>query len=345
MSRFSALNRWRLPLLLVLALVAWLLPEQQRTAPTPPSQVAVLPLPSTPDNFQQSRHAVVRIMGLEARQRGVSVGTGFFIDESGTVLTAFHVVGDMSLLEVQTLDGRLHPAKLVAYDAENDVAMLQVTGNERWPYLPLSNEVPRAGDAVMAIGNSGNDFLQPRSGQVTEVESHSDRSDFPPITLGMNAPLSQGDSGGPVLDASGAVVGVVSYIRSDRQGIFVSSHAVPTPKNGELMRRLLEGYTRDRGIVGVGVTDGQNSALVTDVRPGSPAEAAGILPQGGQEDGDEIVAIDGKKVKSADDVLRLLGEREVGETVTLRLKRSGKERSARVRLAPQREVLLSEENR
>ena len=209
---------FRLPALLLLTLLAYVLPAPgsgmewlgltQDTAPSAAEPVPVT-LPTLPQDtlrlFERSRAAVVRVGSADPGTHTVGLGTGFFVTPQGQVLTASHVVSEGRLFQVQTLGGQRYQARLTAFDAASDVALLQVTGKGPFPYLALSPRPPQVGEHVLAIGNSGGDFLQPRLGHLLRLEVASARADFPQGTLQMDARLAPGDSGGPIINDLGQV--------------------------------------------------------------------------------------------------------------------------------------------
>ncbi|WP_189642706.1 S1C family serine protease [Deinococcus piscis] len=367
----SPLPWFRLPALLLLALLAYVLPapgsgmaglggvggpgSEPLRGPAQASAPAQVPLPTLPQEtlrlFERSRSAVVRLGSLDPGSMAMGLGTGFFISPGGQLLTAYHVVSEGRLFQVQTLGGQRYPARLVAFDAAADVALLQVDAKGPFPYLNLSPRPPQVGESVLAIGNSGGDFLQPREGRLLRLEAASGRADFPQGTLEMNARLAPGDSGGPIINGLGQVIGVVSYIRVDEAGTTETSYAVPTVEGNALITALKDGLQKDRGVVGLvfdlyhdGLTE-TPGGVVSRVARGSPAEKAGL--RGAQRDdktgqllefGDIIISVQGVRTRNASDVVRELQRFGVGETVTVRYLRGGQEREAQLRLVPKRSM-------
>lgn len=343
-------------MLLLLALAAYLLPERLalpkgvETA-SPPAVTQTLPnqLPeNTQELFARSRRAVVRVESLNARTGEGGIGTGFFISEDGQVLTAYHVVGSGQLFQIRTLSGRVFPARVTAYDAGADVALLQVQGRGPFPVLKLATRPPRVGETVLAIGNSGGDFLQPRRGRLLRLGAEAGRADFPQGTLEMDAPLAPGDSGGPIIDGNGQAIGVVSYIRVDDSGQTRTSYAVPVTEGNALIAALRKGEQRDVPVVGLifdmrhsGFTD-PPGGVVDRVARGSPAARAGL--RGATFDrygnltglGDVIVRVNGQRTRDANEVISAIRRARVGDTVTLGYVRDGQEREARIQLVGMR---------
>lgn len=354
-------SRFLLPVLLLLALAGYLWPEQATTAfsPTPPAPSNSLPhsppaqlpgeLPAEALKvFNQSRRAVVRIESADMVHGTGGLGTGFFISEGGQVLTAYHVVSDATLFRIQTLSGQYFSAKMVAFDDASDAALLQVDTKAKLPFLPLSARKPQVGETVLAIGNSGGDFLQPRLGQLLRLDVAAAQADFPSGTLEMNAPLAPGDSGGPILNAAGQVMGIVSYVRVDGNNQTRASYAVPVSQDSPLLRSLIAGEQRDVAVIGIAI-DSQHSgqtkpagAVIYRVAKGGPAEAAGLRGASLSETGevvalgDIITKVDGQATPDPNSLMSVVRSKRIGERVTVNYFRDGTERQVTLTLVGKR---------
>ncbi|MFC4426366.1 S1C family serine protease [Deinococcus navajonensis] len=356
-----------LPVLLILALGAYLLPETRgaQDAATPPAADAAEPArPGVPTGrglpgslpeasravFRQARPATVRIESLDLMTQEGGIGTGFFITPDGQLLTAYHVVSTGSLFQVTTLSGQSYRAQVVGFDEQADVALLKVQGRGPFPVLNLVTRAPRVGEMVLGIGNSGGDFLQPRRGQLLNLNVEAGRADFPQGTLEMNAPLAPGDSGGPVVDGNGQAIGVISYIRVDDSGLTRRSYAVPVVEGNQLITALRAGEKRDVGVAGLifdlihsGRTD-PPGAVVTRVARDSPAARAGLRGSELDENGnltrlgDIIVSVNGQSTPDADAVIRALRGAGVGAAVTLGYVRNGQPAQVKVTLVARASV-------
>lgn len=208
--------------------------------------------PETQALFDQARPATVQIKSLDPKTLNGGVGTGFFISAQGQILTAYHVIGGTKLHNITTVGGQQYLARVVGYDDASDLAVLQVKTPKRGvPFLPLATKMPKVNSKVLAIGNSNDDFLLPRQGKVLRLKAASKRADFPQGTLEMDASLHPGDSGGPILNAHGEVVGVVSYIRQNRYGTTYRSYAIPVQQQSQHLTALRNGMKKDVPVVGV----------------------------------------------------------------------------------------------
>jgi len=315
--------------------------------------------------YKTARPAALRI---EVRSAGVfvpfveGVGTGFFISPEGQVLTAYHVVervrGDLVGVDA---DDNEYALELLAFDAYLDVALLQAEVDEPVAYLPLNNDTVPVGSEIVAIGNSRGDFLEARAGQVTRLGVEAARADFASGTIELTAALAPGDSGGPVLNERGEVIGVVSYISfmPGTEGGFVppflrdlgllpdfASYAVPVARSGDLFGRLQAGDQRDVPVIGFSLyedyvprADNRNlgplaGPVVYRVQPASPAEAAGLRSLqeqvvrndidtivGRRIVADVIVAVNNERTRNFNELLTSVRNKRIGETVTLQVQR------------------------
>ena len=308
-------------LIAALAVVASVMPfgtpdpqllHTQARAPEPVAPEGVLA-----DVYEASLPATVRIEArCENDPRGstLGVGTGFYVDSDGGLLTAYHVVeggANAPCPVVYTAieaDGDQYPLQLEGFDAYFDLAYMQAAGVEDpVPFLQLTTTTPQPGQGVVAIGNSRGQTLQPRAGQVTRLGVRAGRADFADGTVELTAALAPGDSGGPVLNEDNEVIGVVSYIsfRPDNlesdayvppflRGLTLpsefASYAVPVEQDGARYLALRAGEQRDVPVIGFSWRPGfdyeptagdvslglRPGPIVLRVQPGGPADEAGL---------------------------------------------------------------------
>ena len=321
-SQHQTARRVWLMVALLLALTAFALAplQQPTTMPNPANFVAQRPPEvEKPTGRLVEAYILARpaTLQIEVRSReGIfrpfvqGMGTGFFISPDGYVLTAYHVIESVHRDAVLVGIGHYeqeYPLTLVGFDAFLDLALLRADVGIEVPYLPLAQTAPAIGSSVVAIGNSRGDFLQPRAGQVTRLGVTASRADFASGTIELTAALAPGDSGGPVVNARGEVVGVVSYIsfmpeasfsQSDRfippflRGIALprsfASYAVPTLVDSAVVADMRLGGQRDVPVIGFSWRQDYNprdsslnlgslaGPIVHQVQPGGPAYQAGL---------------------------------------------------------------------
>jgi S1-C subfamily serine protease len=262
-------------------------------------------------------HAVERVgpavVGIASGSRRGGSGSGFLFTPDGFVLTNSHVVRGAARLRATLADGRTARAEAVGEDPDSDVAVLRVEA-DGVPPAPLGDSRRlRVGQLVVAIGNPLG-FQSTVTAGVVSALGRSLRSVNGRLiddVLQTDAALNPGNSGGPLVNSRGEVVGINTAVILPAQGIcFAVGINTVRSVAGQLMR---SGRVR-RARLGIA-----GAALVTAVEAAGPADRADLLP------GDLIVALDGQVVTGADDLHRLLLEDRIGQRLTLGVVR-GKER-------------------
>ncbi|GLI36881.1 trypsin-like peptidase domain-containing protein [Geobacter hydrogenophilus] len=247
------------------------------------------------------------------------VGSGFFVDETGTVVTAEHVIEGHRQVYVTTWDKNIYRARVTRSSQENDVAVLKVEGgNGPFPFMPLADsEAVEIAEPVIAIGNPFGITFTVTSGIVSALNRSLGEGTSGLIQT--DAPLNPGNSGGPLLNMDGEVIGVSHAIYTPAtgqggKGFNVGlAFAVPSNRVKELMR----GKDEAEGMyIGIRLK-GDGSPVVDSVDVGSPAHEAGLKPD------DRILFVDGRKVNSSEDLLKQLSSKRPGKAVSIRLKRLG----------------------
>jgi serine protease Do len=270
----------------------------------------------------------------EAPRRGT--GTGFIVDQRGLILTNQHVVDAAERVMVKLADGRSFRATVVGADADLDLAVLKVDAGVPLPELPLGNsDELRVGEWVCAIGNP---YAYEHTVTVGVV-SFVGRKLFDQSLdqyIQTDAAISFGNSGGPLLNTAGEVVGINTAVSRQASNI---GFAIPVNQAREVLPQLVETGRVARGYLGValravdsdlrqalglGATVG---AIVEDVTPGSPAARAGLRPY------DVITAIDGKPVDSDQAMIRVVSRGVPGQPARVQYLRDGREMQALMKLA------------
>jgi serine protease Do len=274
-----------------------------------------------------------------------AVGSGVIVDaQRGYVLTANHVVAQVSTVQVTTKDGRRFVAKLVGRDAATDLAVLRLQGAQSLKAISTGDsDSLEVGDFVIAVGNPFGLGQTVTSGVVSALGrtglGKQGYEDF----IQTDAPINPGNSGGALVNMRGELVGIATAIFSTGGGNVGIGFAVPVNMAQRVMEQIVEhGHVR-RGRVGVTITDLtpavgaapaeiMEGAVISDVSRGSPAEHGGI------QKGDIVVAADGAPIRSAARLRNKLGLTPVGERVRLTVKRKGVVHNVSLQVAPPSEV-------
>lgn len=262
-------------------------------------------------------------------RRSDAAGSGFVISSDGYVVTNHHVIEDATELTV-TLDGQEYKAEVKGDDPATDLALLKIEPEAPLDYLRLadSDEV-RVGDWIMVIGSP----LQLRNSVSVGVVSAKGRSiDITPDRslenfIQTDAAINFGNSGGPLVDLSGAVVGIATAINFGAENI---GFAVPSNTLKGILPQLRDSGAVRRGYLGVNIDDldreeaeafgltSTDGALVTQVISGGPAEQAGL------RHGDVILEVEGRKVVSNRDLIDRISSKMPSESVKVKVFRAGK---------------------
>ncbi len=263
----------------------------------------------------------------ERQQQGggqvTSLGSGFVIDASGVIVTNNHVIDGADEITVNFPDGRSLPAELVGRDEKTDLAVLRVKADAPLPFVKFGDSGGvRVGDWVMAIGNPFGLGGTVTAGIVSARNRVIDAGPYDDF-IQTDAAINRGNSGGPLFNMDGEVVGVNSAIISPSGGSIGIGFAIPASMVKRTVDQLVEfGETR-RGWIGVRIQsvtpelaeglglDRARGALVAETTPGGPAEAAGLKPQ------DVILSFDGRPVKDSRALPRVIAESEIGKTAPI----------------------------
>jgi S1-C subfamily serine protease len=292
-----------------------------------------------------------------------ALGSGFVIDKAGHIVTNYHVIEGADRIEVSFSNQDTLAATVVGSDPSTDIAVLRVRSSSRGlaPLAFGNSDTVRVGDPVVAIGNPFGLRRTATAGIVSAVQERTITApNGYPIdhVIQTDAQINSGNSGGPLLNGRGDVIGVNSQIaRADGSGGNVGiGFAVPANTVKEVVAQLVATGRVDRAYLGIaGSTVNPELArvfrlpvdagvLVEGVKEGSAAAKAGL--RGGTTDavvageshvlgGDVIVALGGKRVSSLDELRDVLAEHKPGQTVTVRVRRGAEQVVLRVTLGRQ----------
>ena len=277
--------------------------------------------------------------GQEKRESG-SLGSGFVVSEDGYIVTNNHVVNNADEIYVKFTDGREYPTRLIGTSPEVDIAVLKIDSNEKFKPLQFADsDKIEIGQWSIAFGNP----LGLNDSMTVGIISAAGRS-----SLGIeeienfiqtDAAINQGNSGGPLVDISGKVIGVNTAILSTSGGSVGLGFAIPSNLASVVKDSIIATGKFERPYVGLYLEnlDSQkikvlniksgNGVYIAQVVQGSPAEAAGLRPQ------DVVIAVNGKAVNSAGAFIGELAAKKAGETVELRIIRNAQTMNVTVTLA------------
>ncbi len=265
-------------------------------------------------------------------QGGVATGSGFVIDNQGRIVTNQHVVGTAADVTVVAADGTEYDARVVGTDPSTDIALLDVEEGADLEVLQLgSAESLSVGDPVIAIGSPFGLQGTVTSGIVSGLDREIQAPDGRFVIDGAiqtDAALNSGNSGGPLLDGQGRVVGVNSQIESSTGGNVGVGYAVPIETVKSVVKQLLGDGTAEHGYLGVQLGDpGEDEGVpVAEVVLGGPAA------DGGLRAGDRILRIAGEEVDAVSDVRTAVGERKPGDEIEIEVTRNGDTQTITVEL-------------
>ncbi len=272
------------------------------------------------------------------QRKSSSLGSGFVIDPAGIVITNAHVIGDANEITVIFTDGKKLKADVVGKDTKVDIAVLRVKPDKPLKAVKFGDsEKMRIGDWVIAIGNPFG-----LGGSVSAGIVSARNRDISDQSYGQylqtDAAINKGNSGGPLFNLAGEVIGINTAILSPTGGSIGIGFSVPSLVAMPVIEQLQQfGETR-RGWLGVRIQNVDDSiaeslglgtprgALVAGIDDKGPAKTAGLEP------GDVIVKFDGKEVKESRDLPRLVGQTAVGKDVEVVVMRKGKEVARTVKL-------------
>jgi serine protease Do len=279
--------------------------------------------------------------------KGQSLGSGFIINEQGYVLTNNHVVKDASDIKVRTSDGKEYEGKVVGKDPGIDVALVRMQDVKgKLPTVALGDsDALEQGDFVLAIGSPLGFRESVTFGIVSAKDRQLTGSPFDDF-LQTDAAINQGNSGGPLFNLRGEVIGINTAIISPQIGSGIG-FAVPVNLAKQLMPQLLAGKV-SRGYLGVtvseltpdlaqgfGVKEGTKGAVVQQVVPRAPASKAGVQP------GDVVLSVNGKPVDGPSALTRSVSSVAPGGKVKLTVLRNGQQKDLEATVAqrPDEEAL------
>ena len=280
------------------------------------------------------------------QRRGTALGSGFIISPDGLLVTNNHVIENADEIKIEMLNGSILEAKVLGTDPKTDIALLKVNSEISLPYVEFGDsDKSRVGDWVLAIGNPLGQGFSVSAGIISARgrDLQGPYDDF----IQTDAAINRGNSGGPLFNTDGLVIGVNTAILSPNGGSIGIGFSMSSVVVEKVIKQLREfGETR-RGWLGVRIQNLNEEvaealglediigALVTDV-PGGPAQKAGI------RSGDVIIEFDGEKIEDSGTLVKVVGDSEVGKEVKVLIWRDGSEKIISVVLGRLETVQVSE---
>jgi putative serine protease PepD len=259
-------------------------------------------------------------------------GSGFVYDADGHIVTNEHVVDGATSVKVRFWNGKTYTARVVGTDSSTDLAVLDVNApaSQLFPLSLGDSSKVAVGDNVVAIGSPFGLEETVTAGIVSAL--HREMTSASNFTIDdsiqTDAAINHGNSGGPLLNAQGRVIGVNSQIESDSGGSDGVGFAIPSNTVKAIASQLISTGKAEHAFLGIVLRDAASGggARVTSVRSGTPAAKAGLRP------GDVITAVAGKSIGSANELRTAINAHRPDDTVSIRYTRNGKSHTVEVKL-------------
>ena len=277
-----------------------------------------------------------RYPGNRFPQKATALGTGFIIDKEGYIFTNNHVIERADTITVTLEDKREFTARIIGKDPKTDIALIKIDDAGDLTSLNLGNSDDlEVGDWVVAIGNPFGLFHTVTAGIVSA--KYRDLGGPYDNFIQTDASINQGNSGGPLMNTNGEVIGINSAIFSQTGGNIGIGFAIPINMAKDLLPQLKKGKI-ERGWLGVGIQEinpalkekldlkDEKGALVSHVEEGGPADKAGIKRD------DVIISFDGKEIKEYKDLPYIVSSTPVGKKVKVEVLRNGKKKTFTVKI-------------
>ncbi|HEU6445769.1 MAG TPA: trypsin-like peptidase domain-containing protein [Gaiellaceae bacterium] len=314
----------------------------------PAAAVGNLPVAETTSStaalYKRVKDAVVEIHAANGQQQqspfedptpGEATGSGFVIDEEGHIVTNQHVVDGADSVRVEFADGTEVDAEIVGTDPSTDIAVLDVDrpSSQLTTLSFAQTGALEVGNPVIVLGSPFGLEGTLTTGVISAVgrEIRSPNGFTIENAVQTDAALNRGNSGGPVLDTRGRVVGVAAQIRSESGGSDGVGYAVPGDTAKRVADELIADGKVEHAYLGVSLEDDGPARLV-NVVAGSPADRAGL------QTGDVVIEVDGEAIETGDELREAIDAKKPGDELELRVRRGGNERDVTVELGTRPET-------
>jgi putative serine protease PepD len=266
---------------------------------------------------------------------GEATGSGFVIDDEGHIVTNQHVVDGADSVRVEFADGTEVDAEIVGTDPSTDIAVLDVDrpSSELTTLSFAPTGALEVGSPVIVLGSPFGLEGTLTTGVISAVgrEIRSPNGFTIENAVQTDAALNHGNSGGPVLDTQGRVVGVAAQIRSDSGGSDGVGYAVPGDTAKRVADELIQDGSVEHAYLGVGLED-DGAARLVNVVAGSPAARAGL------RNGDVVIEVDGTSIETGDELRQAIDAKKPGDALELKVRRGQNERDVTVKLGTRPET-------
>jgi serine protease Do len=275
--------------------------------------------------------------GTPQQKKAYALGSGFIIDSSGIIVTNNHVIKEAEDILVRFEDGQEYEAKVIGADPLSDLAILKIKSNKKFKPVKFGDsDKARIGDWVIAIGNPLGLSGTVTAGIISARNRNIGMSRYEDF-IQTDASINQGNSGGPLFNMDGDVIGINTAILG-REGNIGIGFSIPSNNAKIVIDQLIKYGETKRGWLGVRIQyvtkeiadveklDKPRGALVVSVADGSPSEKGGI------KDGDIILEFDGKLINEMKELPLIVAQTEVGKTVEVKIWRSQREVIKKIKL-------------
>ncbi len=276
----------------------------------------------------------------ERQTRPLGIGSGFIISADGYVVTNHHVIDRADEIIVTLTDGTEYEAEIKGSDPKTDLAVLKLKDANGLPFVPWGNDrESRVGDWVLAIGNPLGLGGSASTGIISAIGRDINAGPYDDF-IQVDAAINRGNSGGPLFNMNGEVIGINSMIYSPSGGSVGIGFSIPASLAKGVIGQLQNSGEVERGWIGVSIgpvsdelaevfkRPNDEGALISQVLEDSPAQKAGIVA------GDIVLKFDGNRVKEMRDLPKQVAQAKVGETYKLEVWRDGKTKTIKIKTEP-----------
>lgn len=281
-------------------------------------------------------------------RKRLATGSGFIVDPKGYIITNYHVVEGADEIKVKLMDDQSeHKAKLIGFDVETDLAVIKINAGRELTAAKIGNsDAAEVGDWVIAIGSPFGLESTVTAGIISAKGRDIGTQQFQKF-IQTDAAINRGNSGGPLVNIRGRVIGVNTMIATSGGGSNGVGFALPINMAAKVYNMIIKNGRVTRGSIGISFNRAEtpdllpamgldHGVVVTTIEAGGPAEKAGIQPE------DVILSINGKPVKNGDDLVARVADTSIGRKLTITVDREGKRLSFPVTVGDRAKVFAND---